>query len=60
MKNKSFQCTDGFVAKTISAASAKEAADAYAIVTTDVDVVEVDSDGNEIGEHQSITVEIAE
>ena len=60
MKNKSYRCSDGFVTKTISAASAKEAAESYAIVTTDVDVVEVDSDGNEIGDHQSITVEIAE
>lgn len=60
MKNKSYQCTDGFVTKTISAASAKDAAEDYAIVTTDVNVVEVDGDGNEVGEHQTIRVEIAE
>lgn len=60
MKNKSYQCSDGFVNKTISAASAQEAAEAYAIVTTDVDVVEMDADGNEIGEHQTVRVEIAE
>ena len=60
MKNKSYQCTDGFVTKTISATSAQEAAEAYAIITTDVDVVELAGDGNERGEHQTIRVEIAE
>lgn len=55
-----YRCTDGFVAKTISAASAKDAAEAYAIVTTDVDVVATNVDGDEVGEHQTIRVEIAE
>ena len=60
MKNKSYRCSDGFVTKTISAATAKDAAEAYAIMTTDVDVVEMDEDGNKVGEHQTIRVEIAE
>jgi len=58
MKNKSYKCSDGFITKTISTASAQEAAEAYAIVTSSVDVVEVDDDGNEIGEHVTVEVEI--
>jgi hypothetical protein len=54
---KTYKCTDGFVTKTISAATAKDAAEAYAIVTCTVSVVEVDDDGNEIGE--SVDVEVS-
>ena len=55
---KSFQCTDGFVTKTISAANAQDAAEAYAIVTSDVTVTEVDDDGNEVGSPVVISVTI--
>ena len=53
---KSFKCTDGFVTKTISAATAQEAAEVYAIASSSVDVVEVDVDDNEIGEHTTVEV----
>ena len=55
-KMKSFKCTDGFVTKTISAATAQEAAEVYAIASSSVDVVEVDVDDNEIGEHTTVEV----
>jgi hypothetical protein len=54
---KSYKCTDGFVTKTITAASAQDAAEAYAIVTSIVNVVEMDADGNETGGH--VTVEVS-
>ena len=58
MKNKSYKCSDGFVTKTISATSAQDAAETYAIVTSTVDVVEVDDDGAEIGEHVAVEIVI--
>lgn len=54
---KTYKCTDGFITKTITAASGHDAAEAYAIATSSVDVVEVDAGGNEIGEH--VTVEVS-
>lgn len=57
---KSFLCTDGFVSKTISANTAPEAAESYAIVSCTVTVTEVDSDDNAIGEAEEIKIEVAE
>ena len=55
---KSFKCTDGFVTKTISAATAQDAAESYAIVTSEVTVTEVDGDGKDVSEATVISVTI--
>lgn len=55
---KTWKCTDGFVTKTIDAKTASEAAEAYALTACEVDVVEVDDDGNEIGNCQTISVAV--
>ncbi len=57
-KMKSYKCTDGFLTKTLKAKTAQAAAEAYAIVTTLVTVVEVDSEDNEIGTPEKIEVTI--
>ncbi|MEI8319483.1 MAG: hypothetical protein WCH79_16195 [Planctomycetia bacterium] len=57
--SKSYRCTDGFVTKTIEARSAQLGAEGYALVSCDVEVVEVDADGNAIGEPETISIQIA-
>lgn len=56
--SKTYQCTDGHVTKEISASSAHEAAEAYALVTSEVSVVEVDDDGNPMGKPAVIRVTV--
>lgn len=56
--SKTYRCTDGHVTKEISASSAQEAAKAYALVTSEVSVVEVDDDGNPMGKPAVIRVTV--
>jgi ligand-binding sensor protein len=54
--SKTYRCTDGLVVKEIQAATAAEAAETYAIVTTDVSVVEIDGEGNPVSRLERIKV----
>ncbi len=55
---KTYRVSDGFIEKTITATSTKAAAKAYAIVSSSVEVVQVDDDGNEVGESVDVEVSI--
>jgi hypothetical protein len=57
--SKTYRCTDGHVTKEIEAASAKDAAEAYALVTCDVSVVEIDADGNPVSGVEMVKVLIS-
>lgn len=56
--SKTYNCTDGHVTKQIEAASPREAAEAYAIVSCEVIVTEVDREGRPVGKSERIAVEI--
>jgi len=49
-RTRRWKCTDGFVVKTLEAATAEAAAEAYALVSCAVTVVEVNTDDSEIAE----------
>ena len=55
---KSFKCSDGFVTKEIAAATPQEAAEAFALVSCTVTVVEIGVGGEEIGEAEEIKISI--